>query len=413
VSDPQIIVFALPLRDPLPIASKSTFTRDFGSLNFPALDSWEIRPTEDLSPLPTQGDAIRFVSLRFWQLSSNAEDETKSLLDDAMKVLTVAGLRSDHLDSDDPPFSHEESYRTIVEAVTIVLPGEDPSDALTLCVSALCDQIRAYRVASKARISELTYERICPIIPYFQRTLTNTLSSSGPSLLLLAHANVTTPAPDFMGESEMAAVMQSLSRLSMRDPLIIYAERRLEAEISLFRDGQYAEAAIQAAIAAEVLLTAILSLILWEEGLAGKPRQEAMQILGMDLSRRVRASFHPRIGGIWSFSQEGPVKSWRDSTAALRNRVVHGGYRPTKHEAQASLTAIIDLERFVCDRLAESRSKYPRTALSMLGRAGLDRRKVWSDHLFSEKNIGPITQFTQDFVTWRDAILQEIEKLRT
>jgi hypothetical protein len=413
---PLLVVFALPLRDPLPIPHHSIFKRDYEDID--ELKGVRLRATRESPDYPARAAGKRFVSLRIWQLKRSPDRSDRDLVDGAMTVLGAAGAGDvTARPGEDYPEPDQAAYRTIVEAVTIVRGAGDLTDepgrpgALSLCIATLADQIRAYRVASGMRISELTYERICPVVPYFWRTLQSTEAADGPYLMVLDHANVQTPDPETMTGEAVDAGMQILGRLVAGDPLILYAERRLEAEIALYRDGQYAEAAIQAAIAAEVLLSSVLAMLVWEETLEAPDLREAAAVLAQPLVRRVKTGFHGRLGSSWQINTPGPVASWHSMTAGLRNRVVHGGFRPSRQEAVQSLSAVRDLETFVCDRLAANRSTYPRTTLSMLGRAGLDARGRWQDDIFAESRIGPVDECQRRFARWRQQVLAEGESL--
>jgi hypothetical protein len=73
-----------------------------------------------------------------------------------------------------------------------------------------------------------------------------------------------------------------------------------------------------------------------------------------------------------------------------------------------SVNVLLDLERFVCDRLAENSDRFPRSALVVLGAAGLRRRGKWSTSRFGDDAIGPITEFLRQFIDWRRKVDDEI-----
>jgi hypothetical protein len=358
-------------------------------------------------------EGYAFVSLRIWQLRAEPNTEDYVILDGAMGVLNHIGGGTS--ESSAPPISAEESYRTVVEAAIVLrtpddlVASEGHEDALTTCLEFLFDTVRAYRLIDETRISELTYERVLPIVPYRWRQLTPPEYSDSPRLMLLDHANVVTPTPELLDETKLEAYRQLLERLGLGDPLVLYRERRLEARIALSRDGEYAESSIQTAIAAEVFLSAVLGMLLWEESIRGEEITSAVDVLSSPLAKRVRVHFHPRLGGQWGLNATGPVANWYTITAGLRNRVVHRGYRPGKSESEESLQCLLDLERFICDRLAERSSRYPRTALMVLGGEGLRRRGRWSDELFGSHRIGPAIDSVRSFAAWRDRVDDEVQ----
>jgi hypothetical protein len=404
---PRLVAFAIPLRDPLPVSHHTTITR---SLAEEISEALPMVVTSGGPQLPTTAQGHQFVSLRFWQLQVDRTADEQLLVDASMAVLD-----SPEADDVEPNTDHGDDYRTIVEAVTYVASPEDLTatedrpDPLTRCLTVLFDMVRAYRLADDVLVSELTYERVGPIIPFRYRPLGREGFLGGPQLMLLEHANVPVPAPAVWGAGEHDRYVQHLERLLAGDPLMLYVERRLEARLALHRDGQYAESAIQSAIAAEVLLRGVLSMLVWEESAEhDEDVDPAAEILRVDTTRRVKREYPPRLGGTWSLVGDGPVARWYRDTAGLRNRVVHAGHRPSKDQAVDALEALLALERFVCDRLADRSRRYPRTALTVLGGAGLERRGAWSDAVFGEAVLGPVLSSVQDFSEWRGRVDERI-----
>jgi hypothetical protein len=84
---PRLIVFAIPLHDPLPIAHNSTFSREYADNPLPELRNVERRATEELPPYPEQLQGHRFVSLRIWQLNREQDTEDFKAADSAIRVL--------------------------------------------------------------------------------------------------------------------------------------------------------------------------------------------------------------------------------------------------------------------------------------------------------------------------------------
>lgn len=82
----------------------------------------------------------------------------------------------------------------------------------------------------------------------------------------------------------------------------------------------------------------------------------------------------PRIlGGRWNLAKtDHPVGIyWRD-LYTIRNRIVHGGYVPSRGDAQAAENAYLAMRQFVNVRLWEKRRKYPRAMLTRLGSASFE-----------------------------------------
>ncbi|WP_262849500.1 hypothetical protein [Mumia quercus] len=416
---PRLAVFVIALRDPLPLPHGATFTRELderiGVLRPTALQV-EDDPRSERVPAGTEAHQI--VSLKIWQLRQEGTDEDRELIRRAFAVLEhLTGEPAAVHSPAGPPA--EEDYRTVVEAVTFVESPDDVAeeraldDVLTRCLRTLFDVVRAYRLVGQTPISELTYERVVPVVPYRWRKLAPPEFLGSTGLVLLDHTNVTTPAPDPLTPESLEACLQQLERLLIGSPFTLYAERRLESAIAHERDGMYAESVIQSAIAAEVLLDGVLGMLVWEE-----QRREgisdvatAAQILSTPLAKRIRSAYHPRLGGTWSLADDGPLRRWYVDVAGLRNRVVHRGYRPTRSESAVSRGTLVTLEQFVCDRLAERCADYPRTALAILGADGLRRRERWNSDRFDV--IGALPDELRAYVEWRSEVDAEVTLRRT
>lgn len=154
-------------------------------------------------------------------------------------------------------------------------------------------------------------------------------------------------------------------------------------------------------------------MLLWEESLSEDNTEEAIDVLTGDLARRVRSHYHPRLGGQWVLRGAGPLSRWYEVTAGLRNRVVHRGYRPSSNEAESSLQALHDLEKFIADLLAERSQRYPRTAVAMLGANGLAQRGKWSDTRFGDDVIGAVTDYISEYAAWMAQVEGAVTLRRT
>lgn len=416
---PRMIVFVIPLKDHFPLPSESTSLRTYEDNPLPGLADVEMRRTADDPPYPQELAGKRFVSLRFWQVPGEVSSETTEMIRAAHTVLqAVADVPIPNQAS--RPLTPWQEYRTVVEAVTPVWDEDDiyetneKPDPLTRCISALIEQIRAYRVGLSASIPELTYERIFPFVMFMWRELATNRYGDGPSLMMLSHTNLPFGPPEIIRAEEYERYRQALGRLLNGDPLFLFSERRLNASIALYGNGDFSESCVQSATAAEVLLDSLLGMLLWEGGLESDDAgtDVAVQELSLNLVRKVRQCFHARLGDVWRREGPGPVPAWFSRTAQVRNRVVHRGYRPTRKEAEESFAAVNELMTFICDRLAEKRRRYPRTTLRFLGRDGLDRRNAWSEAIFGDDVIGWVESYTRDYVHWRDQVDARIEKSR-
>lgn len=288
-------------------------------------------------------------------------------------------------------------------------------DALNRCLDSLFTTVRALRLSENEPIPELTYERVPMVVPFIWRELHPPNFIGEPALIMLSHGNFATADVDVdWDDDHERRYLQYLGRLQAGDPLVTYSERRLEARLALNVQGQYAESVIQSAIAAEVLIQSILMMMLWEESIPEENPQEAASVLGSRMAARLSRHYASRLGGGgWNLSDGGPVERWHNATANVRNRIVHAGYRPSRAEAESAYEALADLELFICDRLGSAAKKYPRTALMMLGRNGLERRGAWRGDIFGEQAIGPILDQIRAYVSFRSSVTELMLKKGT
>jgi hypothetical protein len=183
---------------------------------------------------------------------------------------------------------------------------------------------------------------------------------------------VSGPTIDDRHMEEFSYRMMEIRR---RSPFITWRERLTEAYRALYTHGEYAQAVILTQTACEVFIDTLLLLLLWEENV---PPSSAVQILEEGkLVRRLKTEMQSRLGGNWHLEGGGEIAQWFQHTSRLRNRIAHGGYLPSRLEAEKAYKAAFPLEKFTFGRLVEKRNKYPRVTLMTVAQSGLQRRGLW------------------------------------
>jgi hypothetical protein len=413
-----LAVYLLVLPEPLPIAHGSTWTRQLDERE-PLLDGAELRPLEHTPPWPDNyPEGHNFVSLRFWQVVDDqavipefmyrmrmAERVAQALNPDAMqKPERLEDLRPD----DHAP------YRTVVEAVTFVARPDDligtdsKPDPLSRCIHVLTAFHRAYRVATRKHVPELTYERLHPVVMCFRKPAAEPDAHPEPAgILFLDNNNIPVEEMTPLSNDDILHLSQRHVRAVAGDPYSVYAERRLEAEMEAWTNGRARESIVQAAIAAEVLFSAILGLAMWEEHQRGESTiDDAADAFSQPLAMRIRSQYSKRFGGKW-FTDTDPIKGWQTHIADVRHRVVHAGYEPDKHQAHTALETLQALERFIGNRLAVKWKTYPRTAWLFLGNSGFKKRgnnklrhaEEWAN----AEGLMPV-DWIRDYQAWREKV---------
>jgi hypothetical protein len=122
--------------------------------------------------------------------------------------------------------------------------------------------------------------------------------------------------------------------------------------------------------------------MLWEENRDPEDAAHAF-FAGQGLTARLRRYYHERLGGNWSLDGANELGRWAGELAAVRHKVIHAAYRPTRDEAYAAYQCLDDVGDYLVSRLTHARTlrRYPRTAIGLLGRVGLKDRGVWSRRL--------------------------------
>ncbi|WP_107308396.1 hypothetical protein [Streptomyces qaidamensis] len=363
-----------------------------------------------------------FVHLRFMQ-SRNTSRRHGSFSSAAEAIKRLGQVADD--DSESMPSNLDGNYTTVI-ATTLsnaeiasddewMSPQDVPieHDALNRCIYTLQEVIRAYRAAFEVPCTLPSYELLDIFIP-FQTTqsVVMTQEEEGFSLdssewgpvnaLMLDHVNI----PDVTDGPEIS--QENIGRLEFFEnlrhagaPLFVWRERFVEAHRALKIEGQYGAAVTLSNTASEVLLDSLLATLLWE---AGNDAEDVAEVFAEGrLARRVKSQFASLLGGKWTLDGNTPVAEWFHRCYRLRHRVVHGGYSPTRLEAQTALESVHSLSSYCWDRLAAKRKSSPRTALLFLGEEGLRRRNKWCSFM---------QHFSSDVAPHEDSWLRQSQKWR-
>lgn len=290
-------------------------------------------------------------------------------------------------------------FISVVDAVTI-FPSEavtaEPryrsanEDALMACFHVVQTAVRAYSIATANAAHVFTYQDIMAPVFAAQGSLDaggflRIAQEPDPELqsitwdewtpLLLDHANhVPDGPPQFpSSESELAKFQHAWQRLAANDPFTRFQEAFAKADFAL-KWGRTTDAIVAYQTAGEVFYVHLLASLLWERGQA----PDALEGLAKGEGQRLARKHLPQLlGGHWfNGSVDCQSREWSEQCSAVRNRIVHAGYTPALAEDDQAREATVELQRRLCDRLAQRSARYPYTALTVLGMEGLQRRKI-------------------------------------
>ncbi len=352
-------------------------------------------------------------SLRFWQRTVTVTQDLDPLVDVLFDVAyeSLPGRVEPPAGREAPPTTG--SQITVVEMAVPVEPFEcdsDPvpelSDAFDEGMAAIRYTQRALQVVTRRPLTLVTRETLPVAVPFFIRQVGKDPYGGWPDApgLFLVNINVVLPPP-VLDSGQLGDFEDALQHSAFGRPALKYLDLVSEARLAMTQRGDYRAAVVLAATAAETLLDDLVNLMLWEEGL--DPAQAAKLFdKNRSVVKRVANLYRARIGGPWDLAAPGVVSSWKQDLADLRNRVVHGGVEPSLSDCTRALDALGALGRFVGDRLTEPTviSRYPRTALLVIGKPELMARGTWSPRV--EQLIGDPhqPQWIPTFARWRDAV---------
>ena len=290
-------------------------------------------------------------------------------------IATVLGGMTGRTDS--PPRSGAIPRRRTVAVVGSAWnEAEDSGAHFDRCVALLHDTVKALRHATQARTPNVTRERLWPLYVVVDEDSAGAYTAARLVVIEGGFHNVATASA-----SQTERAERTLLAAWQRNPVETYLDFELDARRAADTDGDYVEAVLKAAAAAEVLIKHTAWMLTWEAttllpsdpepsagapGFAGEPGKPRT-LIGSILARRLKGSWD-------SSAPTRAIGAWRVRIAQLRNAVMHRGYRPDAAQGHQAVAALDALEKHIVDRLASMAHVYPRTALLLAGRDALEKR---------------------------------------
>ncbi len=338
----------------------------------------------------------------------------QTALDDAAHAVVDRTLereeppRQENVEFGRVPVPEADILATVAEVATPLLPCDGGdfqpalSDAFDRCLEELRSLMRAYVTVTKdVRFRPISRQTCQPIVPWTTQGLDG---AWGPLGLFMVHLGerVIPFAADELTDEQIHALQVTLERARKGDPFASYVERARVARRAHRIDGDYPTTVIAAYTACEVLLNTALLAMAWEEGMARDDTRGWFEGQGGFMAR-VQGQVVPRLGGRWtSGSPEDPLVLLR-ALSKSRNDVVHNGHLPEEREAATALDIVEAIEVFVKELLGAKRRTYPRTALLLLGRPGMERlglRDRWMVN-FMNNQAAQEPDWIATFTAWR------------
>lgn len=331
---------------------------------------------------------------------------------------------------------HIDVRVTVADVITTTSAPDDPpsdwdgspqnlgprQDALMRAIHSVRGIVRSVRLTGQPRLVMPTYERLMPLVIWLSAVAPVDedgihIPNDGEWVLggstLLEHTNIS--GWEVTDPTELAAINELAAHwgraITAANPAVRARELMLESQGLFQHEGDYPMAVAVATTAIEVLVTAILSALFWEENWTGASTQGPTDVAAYFTEGQVLAlvaqQLVPRLGGSWT-SRSCPWQVWASTCRTLRNRIVHGGHEPTRAEVQAAIDSAEKLQTFVFDRLAARATRYPRVTLMMMGQQGLEKRSLWRGQIkkFADEQADQEKPWMENFGVWHDAMIE-------
>lgn len=281
---------------------------------------------------------------------------------------------------------------------------ESLSPVFDRCLVWVRHMCAVWRHAAQADVLLPEYDSLPPFISCaVHDSETNTHTPGLFGLKMRAQGGVYGPEDE---EAFASNFVNMIYALNSSHPGVLYQDRVREARACLFEHGQRDNSVVLAMTAAEALIDNTLTALAWERGLS--PAEAARKYYrNQGLTRRVRDHMPSLLGGNWDLAGDGAVALWYSQLAQLRHQVVHEGYVPSRHEAIDSLEALWTFEAHVVGRVAANVETYPKTAVLIAARRGLERHDAFSEEFVSWLEKEPQEELLESYVRWRGEMYQE------
>jgi hypothetical protein len=314
----------------------------------------------------------RALAASFWITPSSDPQPGLIMADMFEAARSVAGFPP-HGSLEDVP-SEMPFLRTVLTA-SAPCEGETPASHLEACFQYAVKMARALLQATEQIAPPLTRQQLLPTYVVIDQDDNGTRRVVTPVLVDDIYLGPS-PATREQADRAMNFVFAGLTK----NPVEVHHDLRLAARRAVHAEGDYVGAVLKAAAAAETLIKQVSWHIAWEaaEKLSTDPAPTSMgdgALFEAKPSQLIGSVLSVRLGGNWDSSRpSSPVGAWRHNVAQLRNRIIHLSHRPLETDAVYALDGLAALELHLMDRLAARANVYPRAALMLVGRDGLEKR---------------------------------------
>lgn len=281
--------------------------------------------------------------------------------------------------------------------------GEVTEDLIDRALNIALESIRSFQLAyygaTREAVTLIEREMLPPASLVSLQTLEEISEHAEVKLRMFLTGNMPSQIGlvNDVSEDEMLKVNKMFT---FKSPLTRYLDLYRQGAVAL-RQGNTRECIVMMSVAAESLINVLLAHLQWEECLT--PEMSATT-WAPSLDTRIKTVLPTKLGGNWNITRPGAAHDWNQNIASIRHRVVHAGYKPSMEEARDAVKALDGLVAFIGDRVVHSGnlSKYPRTALTLLGSEGLKRRDRYTRAVREIERDRTEVKWDETFSRWYD-----------
>lgn len=209
-----------------------------------------------------------------------------------------------------------------------------------------------------------------------------------------------------LDDRQLGALPHAQVESAQGHPISLVFRLKAEAVGALRRLGDSHTAIVMAQTTCEAWIDLLVCALLWDEGMTPAQAADALRT-GESTLHRVNSLLQPRLGGPgWDANQNGEFRDWRKNLAEIRNLVVHGGFLPPLHVAEAAVEAMHNWIRFTLDRLCAPSTlrKYRMAAVIVARRAALEARGEWTKKMMKTADEADEYDYQGVFARWFYAV---------
>lgn len=288
------------------------------------------------------------------------------------------------------------TYGTVIEATTCLIARDGQNEGMALndafdrCLLECETFQEAYAQTRRDfRIGFINRATVLPMVPaVLMDPVTRATRRTG--LTVNDQGAYPTEPPENATQDQATEIGLRSQLAAEGEPYVAIWHWRRLAFRARHVEGDYAASVVFTHTAGEVFFDSLLMRLAWEEIRSFRDSCLTHEIVAQwfsprnPLSHRLRSEYHGRLEGGWDPDRPGnPIHDFDRKVSRLRNRIVHGGYRPTETEAEDAFAALLAAENYVFDMLVRdrNRTRYPFTTYMMVGKPRLEQRGLFNGTL--------------------------------